>query len=149
MKLNLALAAFMAAFATPALAAPWMAIDANPNVMVMVDRGSITVQSGMRTAQTLWIVKGRQPVVTTLRLNCNQWKFQDAGQQPVNRDFSLAPMIPGSSVQNDAPEGSLGAAILANVCVNMVTNSSAGWTRPDLKSAIDAAKASGYTPVWP
>ncbi len=149
MKLKLAFAAAITACATPALAAPWMAIDANPNVMVMVDRGSITIQGAVRTAQTLWIVKGRQPVVTTLRLNCNQWKFQDAGQQPVNRDLSLAPMIPGSSVQNEAPEGSIGSAILANVCVNMVTNSSAGWTRPDLKSAIDAAMASGYTPAWP
>ena len=53
MKLKLVLAAMMTACATPALAAPWMAIDANPNVMVMVDRGSITIQGGVRTAQTL------------------------------------------------------------------------------------------------
>lgn len=149
MKLKLAFAAVMTACATPALAAPWMAIDANPNVMVMVDRGSITIQGGVRTAQTLWIVKGRQPVVSTLRLHCSKWKFEDTGQQPLNRDLSLAPMIPGSSVQNDAPEGSIGSAVLASVCMNMVTNRTAGWTRPDLKSALDAAKAAGYTPVWP
>jgi hypothetical protein len=142
-------AAFLAASATPALAAPWMAIDASPNIMVMVDRGSIERYGAVRTARTLWIVKGRPPSVATLRLYCDMNKFEDAGQQPVNSDMSLAPMVPGSSRTNDAPAGSIGAAILANVCQDRLVNTSAGWTRPDLKSAIEAARASGYTPAWP
>lgn len=150
MKFKIALAAAgLATFATPALAAPWMAVDASPNIMVMVDRGSIERYGAVRIARTLWIVKGRPPSIATLRLYCDMAKFEDAGQQPVNADLSLAPMIPGSSRTNDAPAGSIGAAILANVCQDRLVNASAGWTRPDLKSAIDAAKASGYTPAWP
>lgn len=142
-------AACLAASAAPALAAPWMAVDATPNVIVMVDRGSITSSGQMRTVDTLWILKGQAPVVTKLHLFCDLWKFKDGGQSRVNADLSLTFIKPYSVQAYEAPAGSIGAAVLANVCQDRLVNTSAGWTRPDLKSALDAAKASGYTPAWP
>jgi hypothetical protein len=38
---------------------------------------------------------------------------------------------------------------MVNVCQDKVVNTSAGWTRPDLKGVIDAAIAIGHVPVWP
>lgn len=144
-----AAAAALAALATPALAAPWMALDANPNILVVIDRGSIERYGAIRTAQNLYVIKGRQPVVFTVRYNCDMRTYEEIDQRLVARTLALGAPIPGKPGTRSAPPGSLGDSLLVNVCQDKVVNTSAGWTRPDLKGAIDAAIALGYGPVWP
>jgi hypothetical protein len=150
MKLKtFAAAAMLVAIATPALAAPWMALDANPNILVVIDRGSIERYGAIRTAQNLYVIKGRQPVVFTVRYNCDMRTYEEVDQRLVSKALVLGAPIPGKPGTHSAPPGSLGDALLANVCQDKVVNASAGWTRPDLKGAIDAAIAIGYAPTWP
>lgn len=150
MKLStLAAAGILAASAGPTLAAPWMALDASPQILVMIDRGSIERYGAIRTARTLYVLKGRQPAVFNIRYNCDMLTFEEIDQRIVTRDFTLGPPLPGTPGTRTAPPGSLGAAAMTNVCQDKLVNTSAGWTRPDLKGAIDAAAAAGYAPVWP
>jgi hypothetical protein len=149
LKTFAAAAAVIAAPAGPALADPWMALDANPNILVVIDRGSIQRYGAIRTAQNLYVLKGRQPVVFTVRYNCDMRTYEEIDQRLVARTLTLGAPIPGKSGTNSAPPGSLGDSLMVNVCQDKVVNTSAGWTRPDLKGVIDAAIAIGYVPVWP
>jgi hypothetical protein len=150
MKLKaLAAGLVLAAAATPALAASWMAIDANTAILVMIDRASIERYGGVRVAKNLYVIKGMQPVVFTIRYNCDMQTLEEIDQRVVRKDMSLAPPVVGSAGTKPITPGSLGAAQLANVCQDKVVNASGGWTRPDLKSAIDAATSAGYAPAWP
>lgn len=150
MKLpTLAAGLVLAAMATPALAGPYQALDASPSILVMIDRGSIERSGAHRIASTLYVIKGNQPVVFTTRFHCATQTFEEIHQRTVARTLTLGAPIVGSSGTVTAAAGSLGAAVLANVCQDKVLNASGGWTRPDLKRAIDAAIGLGYVPVWP
>ena len=146
---TLAIAGILAAAAPPALAAPWMALDANPSILVLVDRGSIERYGAIRTAHTLYVLKGRQPVVFSIRYNCDMRTYEEIDQRLVTKALTLGPPIAGSPGSKSAPPGSLGDAALTNVCQDKLVNASGGWTRPDLKGAIEAAASSGYAPAWP
>lgn len=146
---TLAAGLILAAVAAPALAAPWMALDASPRIFVMIDRGSIERYGANRVATTLYVVKGNQPALFRARYNCDMLTFEEIDQRIVSRTMTPGAPIPGAAGTKTAPTGSLGAAIMANVCQDKVVNASGGWTRPDLKTAIDATIALGYTPVWP
>lgn len=150
MKLRTVVAAsILVATASPALAAPWMALDGSPQILVLIDRGSIERYGAIRIAQTLYVIKGNQPVVINIRYNCDMLTFEEIDQRLVSRSMTLGGPVVSSKGTKSAPPGSLGAAVMANVCQDKIVNTSGGWTRPDLKGAIDAATAAGYTPVWP
>ena len=150
MKLRtVVVASVLAASSAPAMAAPWMALDGSPQILLMIDRGSIARYGAIRVAQTLYVIKEHQPVVFSIRYNCDLQTFGELDQRLVSRSMTLGSPVAGSQGMKSAPPGSLGAAAMANVCQDKVVNTSAGWTRPDLKSAVDAAIAAGYAPVWP
>ena len=146
---TLAATAILALSATPTLADPWMALDANANILAVIDRGSIERYGAIRTARNLYVIKGRQPVVFTVRYNCDMRTYEEVDQRLVGKTLILGAPIPGKSGTNTAPPGSIGDSLMVNVCQDRVVNASGGWTRPDLKGVIDAAIALGYTPVWP
>lgn len=149
MRLRTLAAAILAVSATPAMADPWMALDANPNIIAVVDRGSIERYGAIRTARNLYVIKGRQAVVFSVRYNCDMRTYEEVDQRLVAKTLVLGAPIPGKPGTNTAPPGSLGDSLMVNVCQDKVVNTSAGWTRADLKGAIDAAIALGYAPVWP
>lgn len=137
--------------ATPALAGPYMALDASDTILMMIDRGSIERYGAVRTAKTLYIIKGRPPVIISIRYNCDMGTIEELDQRVVGKDLVLGAPIPAASppVTKTPPAGSLGHSALINVCQDRVANASGGWTRGDLKAALEAGQQSGYAPTWP
>jgi len=150
MKLRtLAAVGVLAASATPALADPWMALDASPDMMVMVDRGSIERYGAIRIARSLYVIKDGPPALFTVTYNCDMLTFEEKQQQFVTKALTPGPPVTGKPGTITAAPGSLGAALMANVCQDKLVNASGGWTRPDLKGAIEAATSAGYVHAWP
>lgn len=131
----------------PALADPWTAVDATDTFMVFVDRDIKGVR--IREARTLYVVKGRSPVIVRLEAYCDNGAMLTLEQSSVGRDLTLGPPRPemGGGLVYPTRE-SVGGSVVANICTGAVKNSTAGWTRTTIREAIDAAAQLGYTPVW-
>jgi len=130
-----------ASFALPAQAAPFVAVDASPDFVAMLDRGSVKPVGDQLEAEALVIASSGQVMIAQVSFSCGRRAWQTRSERMVKSDLTTtSPRLLSGPAQTVSP-GSIGESLLEMACFNRLKNQTGGWSRPSLKEAIDAGRA--------
>ena len=130
-----------AGLAGAASAAPFVAVDATPNVMAMIDEGSLVRGGGTVDVDVLVVPGAGSAQLNRMRFTCTARTWQQVSQRVVAADLSLSsPKLVSAPAAGVSP-GSIGAALLERACFNRQVNTTGGWTAPTLGDAIQKGRA--------
>lgn len=124
-----------------ASAAPFVAVDASPNFVTMMDQASVVRTGTTVDADFLVVPATGAAQIGGMRFNCTARTWQQRSQRGVAPDLTLSPIKPISSAPAGVSPGSLGASMVERACFNRQVNTTGGWTAPNLGDAIRDGRA--------
>lgn len=124
-----------------ASAAPFVAVDASPNFVTMMDQASVVRSGAMVDAEFLIVPASGAAQLGGMRFNCNARTWQQMSQRGVAADLTLSPIKPIAGVPAGVSPGSLGASMVERACFNRQVNTTGGWTAQSLGDAIRDGRA--------
>jgi hypothetical protein len=141
MRINLTGLVAAVGLALPAQAAPFVAVDASPSFVAMLDRGSVKPVSDKLEAEALVVAAKGQVMIAQVRFDCGRRAWQTLSERMVKPDLTATPPRLLSGPPQTVSPGSIGESLLEMACFNRLKNQTGGWSRPTLKEAIDAGRA--------
>ncbi len=147
----------LALAATPALADPWVPVDASPTRIVFLDKASTKTGAGAAEATILWMViadDGSTLMVESgEKMKCADHSMVTGWTAIVADDGSIGASTPTSDTDyKPATAGTIGYAIVETACTGVSPNASAaGISDPRITDAIARGKAylASQTPSTP
>jgi hypothetical protein len=132
--------------ATPALAAPFIAVDASTETIVFLDKGSVTQDGTVAEGDVLYALQpppNDKPVIflSKTRADCNANTLGEFDQRILGDDGKVATTLPQDGKMAAIVPGSIGDAVLQTMCTGISPNpSTAGVTHDTLDSALNHAR---------
>lgn len=124
-----------------ASAAPYEAVDATPQFLMMVDQATMARTGSVVEADILIVPIKDEVVLATMSFDCAGRIYRQRSSRAVNESFQLMPSVAAAGRANPTPTGTLGGSLLDRVCFNRKAKPTAGWTQPTLGQAITSARA--------